>query len=1058
MSILGQTAELAILLKLRNEVTGPLKQIERDLGKLGNQATGVQGGITKIGAGLGVGLVRSAALAAAGVSAVGTAFIASAKLAGDFEAQLHTINTVAGLSQSQLTKVGDSLRKVARDTGVDLADLTSGYYDLVSAGIKAADAQDILNDAVKLGIGGLATTTEAVNLMTTAVNVYHLDVAGAAKATDMFAQAVADGQVKAGEIASSFADIGPVAKNFGVGIDQIAASYALLTANGVPAGEVATQMQRAIISLINPTKDLEDAQKKLGVVFATEITKKGLVPALQEVREYSERTGIPLNDLLGRIEGVQYLLNTTGPNLQTFNAELAKMGTSSGIAARQMAERQQGLNYEIARLKTNLKDLGITVGTIAIPRLANVLHNITEFLSSPEVQQGATKLADGIAGIFSDKNIAEATRLAKDVLPSIAAGLRITAAAAKTAYDIFNGLPPELKAVAVAALVGNKLTGGLVASGIGDIGKALVSGAVKGVLGMNAGVVNIQAGVVNGAGGVGAAAGGGLATVVTKIVPIALIAASIAGIAQQTADAVSFKQQRENLQQKSDLTNAEALALQLQQRGGLGSLDARSAQGAVTAFMNEHTTYEKALVSALDKLAGGTGAASHADLQAPRDPAIQAGLATIAAKLEVANATSKDDSAAFTQLSAAITDTQKRIEAKVAKPSELADVLSEFAGHFSNKEDFAKFAAAITDTQNRIAAGKAKPSELQDVLGEFASHFGVPIAKLAAAVSALGQAQSRLLTPAFWAQGEKAIHDAFLAAQGKIRTGGKDTSALLASIDKSTAYFLSRSTEYYKKGAGANVLLGEIALLTKAQTQATKNGDKTTAAAIGKDIAALKTKYAELTGKTNAEVAAAKKKAATDAAAHQSALASVAAKLKTANDKLTVIEAKKTDITVTTPPVNVDTSVNVDNQYIVSRYAFDNGGSSSSSSSSSHTSGGGGGAHIVAAAKGGLFRGGALVRVGENAPELLEFFPGGGGRVTPESGPRRDPLAAAISRLQQSIANFGRRSAEPMKPASVVPVNVSLSVTNQVSTRDVSRSTVRIGRYGPQVVGAPLVG
>src|SRR5688500_19395866 len=54
--------------------------------------------------------------------------------------------------------IGEAIRGISRDTGVSTGDLTTAYYDLVSAGVKTADAQGVLNSAVTLGIGGLGTT------------------------------------------------------------------------------------------------------------------------------------------------------------------------------------------------------------------------------------------------------------------------------------------------------------------------------------------------------------------------------------------------------------------------------------------------------------------------------------------------------------------------------------------------------------------------------------------------------------------------------------------------------------------------------------------------------------------------------------------------------------------------------------------------------------------------------------------------------------------------------------------------------------------------------------
>jgi TP901 family phage tail tape measure protein len=331
--------------------------------------------------------------------------VAALKVSGDFEAQLNTINTIAFKDAAGLRQIGDGIRKIAKDTGLSLSDLTASYYDLLSAGVKTRDAQEVLNDAVKLGIGGLATTAEAVDLLTTAYNAYGLDAKGAAVATDQFAQAVADGKVKASEIAASFADVASVAKTYKVGIDQIAASYAFLTAQGVPASEVTTQMQRAIISLIAPSAALATAQKKLKINFEEEIAKKGLVPALAELREYADANHIPLIDLLGRIEAVKYTLATTGPNAAGFATELDHIRNSSGEAAKQMAERQKGLNFELSRFKALAKDAGITVGNVLLPKVTALVGALNQKIAGG--QGGISAFARSVGEGF-DKVVAKA--------------------------------------------------------------------------------------------------------------------------------------------------------------------------------------------------------------------------------------------------------------------------------------------------------------------------------------------------------------------------------------------------------------------------------------------------------------------------------------------------------------------------------------------------------------------------------------------------------------------------------------------------------------------------
>jgi TP901 family phage tail tape measure protein len=475
--VLADTAKLAVNLSLEGNFSAGIHKAESDLTRLNSTVSKT---VSKVGNDLGRGIRTTAQnlerLAFVAGGAVVAGIGAAVKVAGDFEAQMNTIATI--VDRQDIPAIGEQLRETARNTGIALDDLTTGYYDLASAGVKGALATAALNDAVKLGIGGLATTAETVDLLTTAINAYGLDIAGAEKATNQFALAVADGKVKASEIAASFANVASIAKAYGVGIDQIAASYAFLTAQGVPAAEVTTELQRAIVSLINPSAELEAAQKKLGVSFGDQLKSgKSVAQVMQEIVDYSNKTGIPLNQLLGRVEAVKYALQTTGPEAAGFAAELKKMGNVGDVAAQQMAERQQGLNFQLAKLKANVKDAAITIGTELIPQVASLAGELADFLRGhqAEIKTFASDLATG----FRD-----AVKWARSLdWQSIGNGLKAAAFFAKTLIQGFMNLPPGVKETLAGLYALNKLSGGAVVNIGVDITKGLGGGLFQQFLG-----------------------------------------------------------------------------------------------------------------------------------------------------------------------------------------------------------------------------------------------------------------------------------------------------------------------------------------------------------------------------------------------------------------------------------------------------------------------------------------------------------------------------------------------------------------------------------------------
>jgi TP901 family phage tail tape measure protein len=352
-------------------LTAALAKSEAELKAFSGTATG-HGATASTG-------LHTVGLAALGVvGAVGVMGAASVKAAADFQEQMGIINTIAKQSPDDLDKTGQAIRALSVSSGTGLTDLTKGFYDLLSAGVPVTQAMDTLRQANTLAIGGLATTAQTVDLITTAINSYSLTTRQSAVATDQFALAVQDGKVTADQIAASFADVAPLAHQMGIGIDEISTTYAVLTAKGVPASETMTQMNRAMLELMKPSADLAALQKKTGLNFQEIAGDKGLVVALQEMREAAAANGMEFGqNLLPRIEGLKFALATTGPNFQTYADELVKMHHATGTAADQAAERMQTFDRQLSILGNSLQSLAIGVGNAFLPALTGIVQQVS---------------------------------------------------------------------------------------------------------------------------------------------------------------------------------------------------------------------------------------------------------------------------------------------------------------------------------------------------------------------------------------------------------------------------------------------------------------------------------------------------------------------------------------------------------------------------------------------------------------------------------------------------------------------------------------------------------
>ena len=96
------------------------------------------------------------------------------KMAADFEAGMSNVSTLIDTNIENFGAMKDEVLEIAKRTPVALEGLTSALYDIRSAGISADMQFKVLERSAQLGLTGLGSTSEAVDLVTSSLNAFQL--------------------------------------------------------------------------------------------------------------------------------------------------------------------------------------------------------------------------------------------------------------------------------------------------------------------------------------------------------------------------------------------------------------------------------------------------------------------------------------------------------------------------------------------------------------------------------------------------------------------------------------------------------------------------------------------------------------------------------------------------------------------------------------------------------------------------------------------------------------------------------------------------------------------
>lgn len=314
----------------------------------------------------------------------------SVKAASDFEDGMAKIYTIAIDGAEPMDKMRQELVELSNQTGFSLEDLTEATYQAVSASVDSTKAVEFMTDATKLARAGFTTTTKAVDLLTTVINAYGMKAEDAAKISDILLKTQNDGKTVIDELASSMGIIIPMASNYGVGLDQIAAAYATMTKQGVKT-EKATTFLRAVFT------ELEKESSGVAKIL-DEKTGKSFAQLMKEGNNLSDVLGILYKEannnteefqrLFGNVRATQAVASLVAEGVGEdahqfgmFDYELRRVRDSSGQvnkALEVMETPSLKARRAVNKLKNTAVDLGDSMLEMVMPSFEKATDKVAE--------------------------------------------------------------------------------------------------------------------------------------------------------------------------------------------------------------------------------------------------------------------------------------------------------------------------------------------------------------------------------------------------------------------------------------------------------------------------------------------------------------------------------------------------------------------------------------------------------------------------------------------------------------------------------------------------------
>ncbi|MCO6358541.1 phage tail tape measure protein [Roseivirga pacifica] len=304
---------------------------------------------------------------------------ASTKLAVDFDESMTKIQTLVGLSEDTVKGFRTEVLKLAGKTAQAPAALADALFTVTSAGLRGAEALQVLEMAAKGSAVGMGDTKEIARAVTAVMQAYGPEVLNAAQAMGILTATVREGNLEASELAPVLGRVVGLAAQLGVGFDQVGASIATFTRLGVSSSEAVTGLRGFLNAMVKPSKEGADALSQIGMSFAdlrAEIAQKGLTQTMIKLINTFDGNVEALGKVIPNVEALGVALGTAGAQGEDYLKVQEEITNSTGILNKAFEDTSKSGAFRIKEAFNSLKQAGTDIGAIVLPIVANLASEV----------------------------------------------------------------------------------------------------------------------------------------------------------------------------------------------------------------------------------------------------------------------------------------------------------------------------------------------------------------------------------------------------------------------------------------------------------------------------------------------------------------------------------------------------------------------------------------------------------------------------------------------------------------------------------------------------------
>ena len=283
--------------------------------------------------------------------------------------QLAQLQAISGATGSEMNTLSENILHVAENSANTVQEITDAAKILAQAGYSAQETSQLLQNIVDLSAASGASPAESVDILTSAMGAFNLQVSDASHITDALVTTLNRTKLSASQVQLGLQYLGATAKENNLTFEDLVATLGAAADAGIRSGStMATGTRQLLIDLQDPTKKLVGELKDIGLTMGdVDVKTRGFIPVLQTLHDHGFNA---FQAIETRAAAMYEVLSDNLEEMQQLREETLQTNTAHEAAAK----RLNSVNAQWTELKNRLAGVASDLGKTLLPLLGSLIR------------------------------------------------------------------------------------------------------------------------------------------------------------------------------------------------------------------------------------------------------------------------------------------------------------------------------------------------------------------------------------------------------------------------------------------------------------------------------------------------------------------------------------------------------------------------------------------------------------------------------------------------------------------------------------------------------------